>query len=210
MGSVRRLGAVARKKLGSAIRLFRQDPVLFFRGTRVQLDHYVVFSAATNRIPPPAPLEGATFRKLTDDELQAFQNLAKEIRDPVETFRPAGYNGAYAVFCEGKLAHVAWLVPAEEDEKRSARLVKLRPGEAEIAYCVTLPQFRGLGIYPFAIQNLFQVCRELRIQEVFMRTRVRNEASQRGILKAGLSRRRGRIIRLKFLYTNLVYRSFRS
>lgn len=83
----------------------------------------------------------------------------------------------------------------EEDKRLALRLVKLRPGEAEITSAFTLPQFRARGLYPFAIRTLCALAGQRSLERVFMITHRENRASQRGILKAGL-RRQGWIVRI--------------
>ena len=114
-------------------------------------------------------------------------------------FRQFGFNDAFAVFRDRELAHIAWLISAEHDRVLQDRNVKLRAGEAEITHCLTLPEFRGQGLYPFAIRSLCQVAKERGIQRVFMITNVHNKASQRGIEKAGFTQC-GKIVRSVFSF----------
>jgi len=200
--------AILGRKLRTAVRVVRQDPKRFLDLVRrFRFDRYVVFSAPTSQVAPPTPLEGATFRKLSDAEVETLKDNPEEIGDWV---RDSGFNAGYGVFYQDKMAHVAWLIPAHRDRERSPRLVELQAGEAEITYCYTFPDFRGLGVYGYSIRNLFQVARESQIQEIFMITKVQNTTSQRGILKAGLSRRRGKIYRFLLLHGHLIYRRFRK
>ena len=74
---------------------------------------------------------------------------------------------------------------------------------------MTLPEFRGRQIYPFVISRLFQEARARGIREIFMVTRSGNIASQQGILKAGLTRERGRIFFLHLYRAHLIFRAFR-
>jgi ribosomal protein S18 acetylase RimI-like enzyme len=116
----------------------------------------------------------------------------------------------FAAFFHGAFAHLSWFITAEGDrECMRPRLVRLRRHEAEITHCVTLPEFRGRQIYPYVISYLFDVARSRGIREIFMVTKRDNIASQQGILKAGLTRRRGRTYMLRILHVYPTFRLFR-
>jgi hypothetical protein len=74
------------------------------------------------------------------------------------------------------------MITADHDSPGS--FVGLKEGEVEITHCFTFPQFRKLGIYPYAIRSLCQIAAQNRIRRVFMITNVKNIASQQGIEKA--------------------------
>jgi len=99
-----------------------------------------------------------------------------------------GGSDVYGVFLGDDLAHVAWLIPVEHDRRLAVRKAKLRAGEAEIARCYTLPQYRGSGVYLFAIRSLCAIALSREIRRVFMLAGLTNAASQRGIEKAGFSK----------------------
>jgi ribosomal protein S18 acetylase RimI-like enzyme len=206
------LGGRLRKKLVSAARLLRNDPGHFAAYLLGEPERYVLYTAETGEVPTPEPRAGVVLEKLSDEDLAGLPTGRKELREHVERFRRVGYNDAYAVSCDGKLAHISWLITPDHDCGNAVRNVKLRDGEAEITHCVTLPEFRGQGLYPYAIGHLCRVSRERGIRRIFMITNVRNRASQRGMEKAGLVRR-GRITRWTFAYLpehyGLTYRSHR-
>lgn len=193
------LGGAVRKKLDTAVGLLRHDRAGLLRHLRGRLERYVVYSCDPAALPPPAEVEGAVFRKLTDEELAGLPSDRDFLRAQSERLRKLKYNDAYAVFCDGRLAHISWLIAAENDRRNPVRNLKLRDGEAEITHCVTLPEFRGLGLYPFAIRSLCRVAVAAGIRRVYMICDVRNLASQRGMQKAGLVPH-GRIFRLFFSY----------
>lgn len=202
--------AVAVRKLGTAVRLLKEDRPRLLRKLRWRFETLVVFSAPTSEIAPPDQMSEVTLRRLTAAELKDLAPLAEEINDAVERCHAFLDEPAYGAFWQGKFAHLSWLITSQLDPLREPpRFVKLQPGEAEITFCETLPEFRGRRIYPFVIRSLFQMARERGIREIFMITLANNVASQKGILAAGLSRRRGRILFLRIFGMNLVWRIFR-
>ncbi len=202
---------IAVRKLGTAVRLLKEDRPRLLRKLSWRFETLVVFSAAPGEIPLPGAMPEVTLRPLTVSELNDLAPVAEEIRDAVERCHAfLGEGAAHGAFWQGKFAHLSWLISAQLDSQRlPPRFVKLRPGEAEITFCATLPESRGRRIYPFVIRSLFQLARERGIRRVYMITLADNVASQKGILAAGLSRRRGGIVFLRFLGMNLVWRYFR-
>ena len=177
----------------------------------VRFDTYVVFSARVDDIVSRPEPEGVTFRQLTAAEVHALAPAAEDIRDAMERCGFLAGTAAFGAFYRGAFAHISWMIAGgpDSDRIRPPHLVRLRPGEGEITYCVTLPEFRGRQIYPFVISRLFQEARTRGIREIFMVTRSGNTASQQGILKAGLTRERGRIFYLHVHCAHLVFRAFR-
>ena len=193
------LRSATRRKVLTGLTLLRSDPKKLMQHISGRLERFVVYGCDPNSIPPPVMTEGAVVRKLTDDELEHLSSIYEFLRAHTERVHKFGFNDAYAVYYHGELAHISWLISAEHDRRIPTRNVKLREGEAEITNCVTLPQFRGLGLYPFAIRSLCAVARERGISRLFMISPINNLASQRGMQKAGLSPQ-GKIFRLAFSY----------
>jgi len=177
----------------------------------IAFDTYVVFSAPVGDIVARPEPEGVTFRQLTAAEVSRLTPVHEDISDAVERCGHLADRAAFGAFYNGAFAHISWMIAGgpDGDRVKPPHLVGLRPGEAEITYCVTLPEYRGRQLYPFAISRLFQEARARGIREIFMVTRSGNIASQRGILTAGLARVRGRIFFLRIYRACLVLRTFR-
>lgn len=183
----------AKRKLTTAAHLLRHDAQGLRRIVTGTINYWCVFSTTTSDISPVEIPEGTSFRKLADEELSTL-GLATELREEqLQRMKTFGANTAYAVFVAGRIGHISWLVTDELERRQPPRFVGLETDEAEITGCVTLPDFRGQGLYPIAIRSLCQIARERGIQTVFMKTLPTNVASQRGIEKAGL-RRHARIV----------------
>ena len=154
-----------------------------------RMSRLIVYAADTGTVRPPESQVGLAFRALTPEDLRALS-----VGDPsfrarqLERLSRFGASYAYAVFADGQIAHVSWLLPPTAMERDLPRVLRARAGEAEITCCETLPGFRGRGIYGVAIRNLVEVARGQGVRRVFMKTAVDNKASQSGIEKAGLER----------------------
>ena len=196
-------------KLKSAWRMLVREPRRLLN--LIRFDTYVVFSARVDDIVARPDPVGVTLRQLTSAEVSALTPVDEDIGDAMERCGFLADRAAFGAFCNGAFAHISWLIAGgpDGDGIKPPRLVGLRPGEAEITYCVTLPEYRGRQIYPFVISRLFQEARARGIREIFMVTRSGNIASQRGILTAGLARVRGRIFFLRIYRACLVLRTFR-
>jgi RimJ/RimL family protein N-acetyltransferase len=206
-------GSKLRRRMVSALRLARQNPRRFFQTLVARLESFRVYAADPSDIAPPEPVAGVRFDKLSDEQLLSLEGQDIELSRQARRLRHDGFNGAYGVFRDECLAHIAWLIEADHDRCQEVRTLKLRPGEAEITHCFTLPEFRRQGLYSFAIRNLCQVAGRRGVRRVYMITSVTNVISQRGIERAGL-RGHGAVIRLMVPLLSgvplLTYRGYRQ
>jgi RimJ/RimL family protein N-acetyltransferase len=88
---------------------------------------------------------------------------------------------------EGELAHVSWVLTPALQARLPFATLALAPDEVELGNCVTLPRFKGRGLYPLAIALLSRQAFDAGARRVLMVTARHNAASARGIEKAGLS-----------------------
>jgi hypothetical protein len=193
------LGSTLTKKASTAVRLLRQDPLAFLRYLAGSCERFDLFAADTNRVPSPPAIEGTRFEKLSDETLCRLSQERSELRVHGERASRLGFNSAYGIFCGPHLAHISWLMLPQDDRRLPIRYVELKPAEAEITHCLTLPEFRGRGLYPYAIANLCRVARGYGAKRVFMTVPAGNVSSRRGVEKAGLISE-GRIVRIMLPY----------
>ncbi|MCC6916315.1 GNAT family N-acetyltransferase [Nitrosomonas sp.] len=151
------------------------------------------------------------FRALTDEDLRNITTTDPLFRTrQMGRLERFGCSYAYGVFADGQIAHVSWLLPAAAMNKDLPRVICASEDVAEITACETLSEFRGRGIYGFAIRNLLGLARENGVQRVFMKTLSGNRASQSGIEKAGLKRVGSAIlITLPLTRRQVIWRRFR-
>jgi hypothetical protein len=117
-------------------------------------------------LPAPQFPAAVSFRKLSDEDLESLP-MTDDFRQEQRSRRKRlGKNTAYGVFYDNNLAHIAWLIVPECETPKQ---LNLKPGEAEITACVTLPEFRGRGLYGVAIRAIVQTARDSGIQTVYMK-----------------------------------------
>jgi hypothetical protein len=174
------------RKLRTIQRLWRDDRRRLLRIVLGDLSIYHVHSAELAAINPPREIPGMEFRPVSPDTLQKLAAEYPDMAYQGEALKEVGTSSAYAVFKHGRFASICWLMTEELDRRMPLRLVRLRAGEVEIAKAYTLPEFRGQGLYPFAIQSLCRAAHIEGARRVFMITKWRNAVSRRGIEKAGL------------------------
>jgi hypothetical protein len=169
--------------------LLRRSPAELVGLFSARISRWVVYAIDTAGLAPPAPRAGLEFTALQSDDLQALPADDASFRSrQLERLRRFGASYAYAVTVDRKLAHISWLLPAQAMERDLPRVFRPLADEAEITGCETLPQYRGRGIYPFAVRNLIEVVRRDGIRRILMKTSADNRASRAGIEKAGLHR----------------------
>ena len=149
-----------------------------------------VYSCATG-VPMPtiAVPSGAHFRPLIKSDLRALEIDTGDHefwQRQLKRLDKFGSGHVYGVYIGDKLAHISWLLPPAALGLESPLILRLQNGEAEISACETLPEFRGRGLYPFAIQQICKVAAEAGFHTIYMKTQAHNRSSQAGIHKAGL------------------------
>jgi len=178
------MGPVLVRKASSALGMMRTDPLGFLRYLAGQGGVWRVYAANARDLAADSGAGGFTFEKLTVDDMEL---LPEPLRSgQLERVRVNRSNAAYAVYCRGSLAHIAWLVTPAAEACAPPRLLRLRADEVEITACYTFPEFRGRGTYGCSIRNLCRVAAEMGFRRVLMKTRVSNWSSRRGVEKAGL------------------------
>ena len=113
---------------------------------------------------------------------------AKKIIVPLPwEFQCHEYDGVLDFFVaknsEG-IQHISWIY----FHIHRNRLLSLAKNEAEIKYCLTIPAFRGCGIYHRVIHSIINYLRIKDIRRVFMCVLKENKPSIRGIEKAGFKK----------------------
>jgi hypothetical protein len=145
---------------------------------------------------PAEPPAGVVLRRLPDDELVALSSRSDAIGTHRFYVQRHGINGAWGLFVDGELAHVTWIYTRAMHDREPYAGLRLADDEAELGNCVTLPRFKGRGLYPLAIRLLSRRLFDEGVRRVLMVTARGNAASERGIAKAGLAR----VGRLSYLW----------
>jgi ribosomal protein S18 acetylase RimI-like enzyme len=97
------------------------------------------------------------------------------------------YDGVrdFFIYREGdRVGHVAWLYYRGDPN----RILRLDEGDCEIKFCLTLPEFRGRGLYPAALLAIQVYLKDRGFHRCFICVKSDNRASIKGIEKAGFHR----------------------
>lgn len=183
------VGPSWRYNLAKALELLRSDRMALRRLLVGQWQQMIVYSADTAAARQPKPLADLEFKALNASDLHAISQADPQFRSrQLERLERFGNSYAYGVISDGRIVHVSWLLPPAMMEKDLPRVICAREGEAEITACETVSEFRGRGIFGFAIHNLLDLAESTGVRRVFMKTAASNLSSQSGIEKAGLKR----------------------
>jgi RimJ/RimL family protein N-acetyltransferase len=96
-------------------------------------------------------------------------------------------------FVDGKLAHIMWVFfPGD-----GSRFFKLKEKEAEINYIFTLPEFRGLSLYPLTVKVVSHWLRENGYKKLYVVSHDKNVNAIKAIEKCDF-RKIGEITHISF------------
>jgi RimJ/RimL family protein N-acetyltransferase len=165
----------------------------FFTAARPALfrnDEIFIFASAVKQI---SMLEGGNPREVNIvkgniSDLDQMQNRLNPV--PWE-FRCHKYDGVrdFFIACNTDgIQSIAWIYYQNDHN----RFLRLATGDALLHYCLTLPPFRGQGLYPKVLKAATHFLGDQGFKRVFVLAEKNNHASIRGIEKAGF-RRIGRI-----------------
>lgn len=100
-------------------------------------------------------------------------------------FQKRGIKSVYGAYRNGELVHTSWVYTATEYKKEPFSRLALKEHEAEIVNCFTAKKYRGLGIYPYAINLISNLEFQNGIECIYIMADYMNTASRKGIIKAG-------------------------
>ncbi|MEP7086965.1 MAG: GNAT family N-acetyltransferase [Gemmatimonadota bacterium] len=184
-------GMALRRKMSTAAGLIRGNPRELFRTLVGRSERYVAYVADPCKVPAAGSVQGWEVRKIGEEILIGLASSHPEFLAQRMRLNEGRLNDAFGLYVENVLAGVAWMIPSEHDAMYAVRNVKLRANEVELTHCVTLPEFRGRGVYTFMIRWLCALACQRQVRRVFMITNRTNVASQGGIQKAGLKQTGG-------------------
>jgi L-amino acid N-acyltransferase YncA len=103
-----------------------------------------------------------------------------------EAFLARGDRGYYG-YVSGRVVHRSWVVrgPAVMRLWRHFGAWPVGPRGAYVHYCETAPEARGHGLYPATLSLIATDLAVEGVQGLFIATEAENDASRRGIEKAG-------------------------
>jgi len=136
--------------------------------------------------PTPAftPLVPATFGRAGPEAAPALAAaMGGETREILGRFETG--RRCYAAWVEGQLAAYGWVSFDEEFIGELSLRLRLLPGEAYIWDCATLPAFRQRRLYSALLVYILGALRAEPLCRVWIGADLDNEASQRGIARAG-------------------------
>lgn len=136
-------------------------------------------SILVNMVEPRVP---TTFRRMGTDEASVLAQTM-DMQEVEQRF--AAGKRCYVALVEGKLAAYGWATFDQEAIGELGLLVHLKPGEAYIWDCVTLPEYRGLRLYPALLAYIARELQAGGFQRVWIGANADNVASQSGMRQVG-------------------------
>lgn len=186
------------KKIFTTWKVFRQSPGTFVGllldriGSNIHklitLDRLDVFVCTCAPLYPSESSPNIECRPLTKEDFSQMRERNDRFGEHARLYYDLrGINSAFGVFIDGALGHISWAYTSAEYQLEPYERFRLGLGEAEIVNCFTAEAFRGKGLYPHAVRLIAISLLARGIDRVFMCIEPENEASRRGILKAGLT-----------------------
>ena len=180
MKTIVRLGNIARSRFNeltikdfiklTAVSLFRNDSIIVYA-----LDLSKIGEDSQDRCKEFTIRKGNLLEigRLRNSQKFAYWEFNCDKYDGVKDFYISIYNES--------LQHISWIYYRKDPN----RILRLGKYDAEIKYCLTLPEYRGRGIYPMILTSIASYLRAKGFRNLFICVEKNNIASIRGIEKAG-------------------------
>jgi RimJ/RimL family protein N-acetyltransferase len=150
--------------------LFRDEPIL-------------VYSVNVSQIEEKQWKEKDIMGVRKGDALE-LEQLSSQFRPVPWEFQCHHYDRVkdfFIVYDNDGIQHISWIYYKGDPN----RILSLGTQDAEIKYSLTLPPFRGRGLYPKALKAVVRYLAQQGLHRVFISVQEDNQASIRGIEKAG-------------------------
>lgn len=133
-------------------------------------------------LPELEPLDGFSLRAVTDQDLLA---AISDLNPEDVTRRLRDGHQPYLAVVDGQPAAYGWSAHRQAEIGELGLTFQLPEGNRYLWDFVTLPDWRGKGIYPRMLQGIIQSERD-EAERFWIGHDLENEASARGIEKAGI------------------------
>ena len=147
-------------------------------------DEEILIYAASLPAAGTEPVTGPRVVKGRAADLAAARDGDRSVPWELQCDEYDGVRDFFVYTEDGRLGHISWLYY----ERDPNRILRLGAGECEVKFCLTLPEFRGRGLYPAALRAIQRYLGERGYRRCFICVRPDNGASIRGIEKAGFVR----------------------
>lgn len=135
--------------------------------------------------------------KVVKGELSQLNSFSRRFNPIPWEFRCYEYDGVKDFFFvehTGEIQHISWVYYQNDPN----RILKLGPRDIEVKYCLTLPKYRGQGLFPKTLTAIARYYFVRGYERIFITINADNFSSIRGAEKAGF-RRLGRACERKVL-----------
>lgn len=193
-----------RRKLHAAGEVFRKEglsPLLREAIRKVGVVETYLAYRFDLRNPLPDLMDefSLSVRQVTEDEFKQFRLMPHPFPRQAEVRDKFGLDQCYLGVVGEEIALVVWIYYPHERDRHPTRFCRLRKDEVAIANCITLPEFRGKGVYPRVMRALLEKLRNEGYRYCYGYIEVENLAAQRAISKAKFVKA-GRTWRIRLFY----------
>jgi len=166
----------------------------------VTVECYLAFRVQLREVSPDADCEiSVALRRAQDADFGRFRGLPAPFPRHAEFREKFGIDQCYIGFVNDDIAHLAWIYYPHDSKHQPTRFRRLRSDEVAIANCVTLPAFRGRGVFPAVLRQLLAKLKSEGYRHCYSYIEVGNAPSQRAVAKVGF-RPVGKSWRVRFFF----------
>lgn len=136
-------------------------------------------------VPAPVASLAATFGEAPPEAAESLAVVMGQGQIPEVQRRFAAGSRCFVARVEGEVAAYGWVSQGVEQIGELERSLHMRPDEAYIWDCATLPAFRRKGLYTALLGYIAATLREEGVRRLWIGTSLQNRPSLQGMAAAG-------------------------
>jgi GNAT superfamily N-acetyltransferase len=129
---------------------------------------------------------GLQTRQATPSDAEALELASRVSASTIRERLDRGCIGFLAEL-DGQIVAYCWVSFGAEEIGELECVIRLRPREAYVWDCATLPQHRGHGYYPWLLRHIVGALYDVGVRRIWIGSLLANRASQRGFAKSGFT-----------------------
>lgn len=165
-----------------------------------RIETYLAYGVDLSVERPPLPARvPIVLRPATEEDFQRYRAATGPLRRQAAVRDHFGLTRLHLAFSGAELAHFCWVYYPHEQRLQPTQFRRLRPDEVAIANIYTFDSFRGCGIMPCVLRQLFAQLRAEGFRYCLIYIEPDNTPSRKAATKAG-GIVVGRSWRVRFFY----------
>lgn len=193
---IRKLSLAYTESRSKGLRAVGKDAIHKIATIETYLAYRVDLHQPLPKLPVLLPI---SVRRADEEDFTRFRTMPYPFKRHAQFRDKFGIDQCYLALVKDQIANLCWIYYPHEQDRHPTPFRILRSDEAALANSVTLPQFRGMGVFPHMLQALCRKLRDEGYRYCYGYADAENMPSRMTVMETGFVLV-GRSWRLRFFY----------